>query len=42
MVQVTKMRLPTCEEWDRLADITSGDDSLMHWYHIFSWCLDVS
>lgn len=42
MVQVTKMRLPTCEEWDRLVAITSGDDSLMHWNHIFSWCLDVS
>lgn len=42
MVQVTKMRLPTCEEWDRLVAITSGDDSLIHWNHIFSWCLDVS
>lgn len=42
MVQITKMRLPTCEEWDRLVDITSGDDSLMHWHHVFSWCLNVS
>lgn len=42
MIRITKMRLPTCEEWDHLVDITSGDDSLMHWYHVFSWCLDVS
>lgn len=42
MVQITKMRLPTCEEWDRLVGVTAGDNSLMHWHHVFSWCLDVS
>lgn len=42
MIQITKMRLPTCEEWDRLVGVTAGDNSLMHWHHVFSWCLDVS
>lgn len=34
------MRLPTNEEWDRLADITDGTDNLMHWKKIYSWCQD--
>ena len=36
------MRLPTCEEWDRLVDITNGADSRMHWNDMFSWCQDGS
>ena len=32
------MRLPTCEEWDRLVDVTGGADSLMHWSKVYSWC----
>lgn len=41
MVQITKMRLPTYEEWDRLVDITDGANGLMHWNRIYSWCKDV-
>lgn len=37
-MEVKKMRLPTCEEWDRLADVADESDSIMHWKDMFSWC----
>lgn len=40
MLQTTKMRLPTCAEWNRLAEITNGRNSKMHWDGIYSWCQD--
>jgi hypothetical protein len=42
MLEIKKMRLPTCEEWDRLVDITNGDDNWMHWNDMHSWCQDVA
>lgn len=39
-MEVKKMRLPTCEEWDRLADVADESDSIMHWRDMFSWCQD--
>lgn len=38
---IKKMRLPVCEEWDRMVDVTGGDDAVMHWQKIFSWCQDM-
>ena len=34
------MCLPTSSEWDRFVDIAHGDDSIMHWRDVFSWCQD--
>lgn len=38
MQEILKMRLPTCKEWDWLADLTGEDASLIHWESILSWC----
>jgi hypothetical protein len=35
-----KMRLPTCEEYDLLVTTTKGNNDIMHWAGIFSWCQD--
>lgn len=35
-----KVRMPTCEEWDRLADIVHEDDTAMHWKRMYSWCIN--
>lgn len=34
------VRMPTEKEWDRLVALTAGDDSLIHWYGMGTWCLD--
>ena len=34
------MRLPTCEEWDCLADIVDERNDVMHWQDMLSWCED--
>lgn len=31
------LRIPTDEEWDRLIDLTNGDNSRMHWWKMQSW-----
>ncbi len=31
------MRIPTDKEWDRLVEVTGGDDSVMHWSGMTSW-----
>ena len=36
-----KVRIPTCKEWDRLADIVHEDDDKMHWREMYSWCMDL-
>lgn len=41
MFGIKKMCLPTCEEWDRMVDIVDGDDAVMHWRKMFSWCQDM-
>lgn len=41
MVEILKTRLPSCEEWDKLAVTAKEDDSLMHWLDIFTWCSDL-
>ena len=41
MVQVKKMRLPTCEEYDLLATAAKEDNDIMYWLDMFSWCQDV-
>lgn len=41
MPEIKKMRLPVCAEWDRMADVTGGDDAIMHWRKMFSWCQDM-
>lgn len=41
MLQIKKMRLPTCEEYDLLATAVKEDNGLMHWENMFSWCQDV-
>ena len=40
MMQTKNMRLPTCEEWNRLAEVTNGGNGKMHWAGIYSWCQD--
>lgn len=39
-MQTKNMRLPTCEEWNRLVELTNGDDDIMHWSGVYSWCQD--
>lgn len=39
-MQAIGMRVPTCEEWDRLVKITNGENAKMHWGGMFSWCQD--
>lgn len=34
------LRIPTNGEYDRLVEVTGGDDAKMHWLHIFSWVND--
>ena len=41
MFGIKKMCLPTCEEWDQMVDIVDGDDAVMHWRKMFSWCQDM-
>lgn len=36
------MRLPTCEEWGRLADGVEENNTAMHWRDIYSWCQDAA
>lgn len=31
------LRIPTDEEWDRLIDLTNGNNSRMHWWKMQSW-----
>lgn len=31
------LRIPADEEWDRLIDLTNGDNSRMHWWKMQSW-----
>lgn len=40
MMQTKNMRLPTCEEWNRLTEVTNGENGKMHWAGIYSWCQD--
>jgi hypothetical protein len=40
MLQIKKMRLPTCEEYDLLATAVKEDNNRMHWNDMFSWCQD--
>lgn len=40
MCQILKMRLPTCTEYDQLADTVKEDNGVMHWKGIYSWCQD--
>ncbi len=35
-----KMRIPTDEEYDRLVEVTGGDNDKMHWDHMASWVND--
>lgn len=35
-----KLRPPTCAEWNALVEITGGDNRVMHWEKMFSWCQD--
>lgn len=42
MVQITKMRLPTCAEYSLLAETTNCDNKIMHWEGIYSWCQDAN
>ena len=35
-----KVRMPTCAEWNRLADIVHGDNKKMYWRRMYSWCMD--
>ena len=41
MLQIKKMRLPTCEEYDLLATTAKEDNDTMHWSYMLSWCQDV-
>ena len=34
------MRLPTCTEYNLLADTVKEDNGVMHWKGIYSWCQD--
>lgn len=34
------MRIPTVKEYDRLTELTGGDNAKMHWKDIFSWTDD--
>lgn len=41
MLQIKKMRMPTCAEYSLLADVAKEDNDIMHWEDVFSWCQDV-
>lgn len=41
MLQIKKMRMPTCAEYSLLADVVKENNDIMHWEDIFSWCQDV-
>lgn len=32
------MRLPTCIEWNHLANVVSENSDAMHWQDMYSWC----
>lgn len=36
----TALRIPTNEEYDQLIKLTGGDDTKVHWRHVFSWVTD--
>lgn len=36
----TALRIPTNEEYDQLIKLTGGDDTKVHWRHVFSWVAD--
>ena len=38
--QITAMRLPTCAEWDALVQATGGNNTIIHWDRMYSWCRD--
>ena len=42
MHQIMKIRLPTCTEYDQLADTVKEDNSVMYWKDMFSWCQDTA
>ena len=35
-----KTRLPTCAEWDALVQATGGNNTIIHWDRMYSWCRD--
>ena len=41
MLEIKKMRLPTCEDYDLLATAAKENNDTMHWLDMFSWCQDV-
>ena len=40
MLENIKMCLPTSSEWDDLMNVVHGNNSVMHWRNMFSWCQD--
>lgn len=40
MSENIKTCLPTSSDWDRLVDVTHGNDFIMHWRDVLSWCRD--
>lgn len=38
MVKIKKVRIPTKEEWLALITVTGGNDDVLHWGSIDSWC----
>ena len=43
MLQITAVRLPTCQEWDDFMNMkaVSGCNEVTHWESMYSWCQDV-
>lgn len=40
MLSISKMRLPTCDEWDQLAFDMNEENNLLHWNKMYFWCKD--
>ena len=39
-LRLSKVRLPTCEEYDSLAKAVKESNDIMHWESMYSWCQD--
>ena len=37
---ITAVRLPTIEEWARAVKAVKGENSILHWNKVLSWCQD--
>lgn len=42
MLEILKMRLPSCQEYDLLVKAVGDRNDIMHWKYMYSWCQDAA